>query len=57
MIWLLFLTRVAVHSHRESKEVLDYQDHQERLDWLVCLDLGVPWGYLDHPDQAILWDL
>lgn len=48
---------VAVHPHRESKEVLDYQDLQGRPDWPVCLDLGDPWGHLDHPDQAIAWVL
>lgn len=51
---------IAVYPRRESKEVLDYQDLQEKLDWQVSLDLGDQWGYLDHPDplgQAIVWDL
>lgn len=49
-----------MQSDREMKELLDYQDLQEKPDWLVCQD---PWdllGYLDLPDlldQVIVLDL
>lgn len=45
---------------RELEETQVYQEQQDRLDWLVCLDhrdqLGHP-GLLDLLDQVIVLDL